>query len=119
MQAQVASPSRKAITVTEEDNNGEISLPYGGTLVVRLGSNPSTGYSWQVAQSEPSRLKQLGDVYERPGGELLGAAGRQVFRFKEVTAGRTELIPLYRSAAMRGVRAAKQYKVLVTIAAKE
>ncbi len=38
-----ASPT---ITLTDEDNGKNIKLPNGGTVLVELRSNPSTGYGW-------------------------------------------------------------------------
>lgn len=114
-QRRVAPSSLKTIIVTEENDGGEINLPHSGTLVVRLASNPSTGYTWRMAQNESSLLKPVGDEYVPSRGKLLGAPGVQVFRFKAVAAGGTELILLYQSSTLKGVAAAKQFWVLVTI----
>jgi len=83
--------------------------------VVRLASNPSTGYSWSVAQNDASLLKPLDDKYVRPDSKQMGAPGNQVFRFKTVGSGGTELILLYQNLSLSGVRAAKKYRVIVTI----
>ncbi len=105
----------KTVTVTDTDNTGEVNLNPGDTLVVRLSSNPSTGYSWSVAQNDASLLRPLGNRYVRSLGKLMGAPGYQVFRFKAVgSGGGIQLILLYQGQT-RGVQAAKRFQTLVTI----
>lgn len=100
-------------TVTNADNNSQVTLELGDTLVVRLRSNPSTGYRWSVAQNNPSILAPFG----RPtteGGGLPGAPGFQVFRFRAVGAGGEALILLYQGP-QRGVRATDTFRLLVVV----
>lgn len=104
----------KTVTVTDTDNNGEFNLNPGDTLVVRLSSNHTTGYSWQVAQNDASLLRPLGNRYVRSRTKLMGAPGFQVFRFKAVGSGGTQLILFYQ-AQTRGVQAAKKFQILATI----
>ena len=51
--AQISSPD---VVLTEQDNGKDIDLTIGGALIVKLPSNPSTGYNWTVV-GEPSPLK--------------------------------------------------------------
>ncbi len=48
--------SARTVKITDNDNSGQVTLNVGDTLVVRLRSNPSTGYSWQMAQNDSSLL---------------------------------------------------------------
>lgn len=68
-----------------------------------------------MAQKDASLLKPLDDKYVRPDSKQMGAPGNQVFRFKAVGSGGTELILLYQNPSLSGVRAAKKYRVIVTI----
>ena len=63
-----------------EDDGARIELVSGDEIVVELESNPSTGYSWQVASSKGARQK--GEV-EYVGGDtdVVGAAGVERFTF--------------------------------------
>jgi inhibitor of cysteine peptidase len=75
-----------AVTVTEEQNGGMVTVPPGGTLRVRLPANPTTGYTWQIGAHDRKALKQIGlPQTERPNPNLPGAGGYQLFRF-QVTA---------------------------------
>src|SRR5690242_5907025 len=62
-----AGPNAKpapAITLTEQDNGRDIDLNAGETLIVRLPSNPSTGYNWIVA-GEPSPLELQKSTFQK------------------------------------------------------
>lgn len=85
--------------VTEADNGSEVHLKVGETLIVRLRSNPSTGYMWYVtAKSTPlvklvrqMEINNTGPAV-RPGtgAPALPRLGRpvvQVFEFVAVRAG--------------------------------
>jgi len=60
-----------------------INMPVGGTLTVRLGSNPSTGYSWGEPGITPNGAAQLtSHNYIAPTSTgLVGAAGTDVWVF--------------------------------------
>lgn len=42
----------KSLVLTEADNGRTISVPEGQNVVVKLSSNPSTGYEWVVASTD-------------------------------------------------------------------
>jgi predicted secreted protein len=52
------------IIVTAEDNGKEIRVPAAGTLIVRLDSNRSTGYSWSIVDTPDSLLVMIGQSYQ-------------------------------------------------------
>jgi inhibitor of cysteine peptidase len=55
---------------------------YGGTLTVKLGSNPSTGYSWTDAEiTDPTAIRQISRDYVAPDTGLVGAGGTEVWVF--------------------------------------
>lgn len=79
---------------TAADNESEIRLRTGETLTVRLESNPTTGYSWQVMEFDNSVLRQDGDPEYKPSpgsdGQV-GAGGEETLRFKALGPGKTRL----------------------------
>ena len=82
------------LLVTASDHQGKIRLQTGETLVIRLESNPTTGYSWQVMEIDNSLLEQEGDPeYEpSPGNDgMVGAGGEETIRFKALAPGKTRL----------------------------
>lgn len=80
--------------VTASDNGSEIRLKTGETMVIRLESNPTTGYSWQVLEIDNSVLEQDGDSEFKtaPGNEgSVGAGGEETIRFKALGPGKITL----------------------------
>ena len=88
-------PTKPAtFTVTDKDNNGKASLRQGDMLNVRLESNPTTGYTWQVTKNNKKALKPIGEpAFEPPktNKNLVGAPGHQKFVFKAIAPGTVAL----------------------------
>lgn len=103
------------VTVNEGNAGGQVTLKLNDTLVVNLRSNASTGYSWSVAQNNPSLLRPMGSSYQPLIGGPPGAQGTQTFRFRAVGSGGEGLILLYQKRGMGGVQAAETFQMLVVI----
>jgi predicted secreted protein len=60
-----------------------IELAKGGSLIVRLGSNQSTGYQWGEADiNNTNVITQVNHTYDAPQNtEVVGAAGQEVWEF--------------------------------------
>lgn len=87
------------VQLTQADSGKTVSLARGGTLIVALTSNPSTGYAWSVVSPEPKNLELDGEPKFVPPGStspVVGAAGTQVFTFKAVATGKSTLRMEYR-----------------------
>ncbi|HZQ05820.1 MAG TPA: protease inhibitor I42 family protein [Anaerolineae bacterium] len=85
-------------TLTKADNKSSVMLNVGDTLSIALDSNPSTGFSWQVAQDDKAVLAPLGDSqFALPAGTtpVPGAGGTQTFSFQAVGKGQTTLTLIY------------------------
>ncbi len=78
--------SGSGIEVLTEANNGEqVFLDAGAQFEVRLESNPSTGYSWEIsAPSVPYAFEFRTRSYEEPDTDLVGAPGTEVFTFEAI-----------------------------------
>ncbi|MGD0780127.1 MAG: protease inhibitor I42 family protein [Dehalococcoidales bacterium] len=90
-----SSPKDQTVAITlDEFAQQKSMLKYvemvkSGTLTVRLGSNPSTGYSWGDAQiTHPDVIKQISRNYEKPTATgLMGAPGTEVWVFETTDTG--------------------------------
>ena len=68
--------------------NREVQVSAGEVLVVDLCSNTTTGFSWEPARIEDgSVLQQLSEEFKAPDSKAVGAAGRNVWRFKALSKG--------------------------------
>jgi inhibitor of cysteine peptidase len=69
-----------------------VKIPAGSEFTLTLESNRTTGYQWQLAKSPDENVVQLvGNRYEVPDTRLIGAGGREVWTFKAVGKGNTEI----------------------------
>lgn len=82
---QTLEPSQ-IVRLTESDNNKEVRVIPGNTLILRLRADPDAGQSWQVVQNNVEELKPL----ENP---LLEGTGNQYnnFCFQAKSAGSSTL----------------------------
>ena len=83
---------------TYTDSGRTIDVGVNQEFVIALGSNPTTGYSWQESYDE-TVLELVEKTYEQ-GEEaeqgLVGAGGVELFRFKALKAGKTEITLVYK-----------------------
>jgi len=75
----------RTVVVDETVNNHRVMVSYGDTLIIRLPTNPSTGYSWSVAESSP--LVQLIGQSTRTGNGVPGSPTTHALTFRVVGAG--------------------------------
>jgi len=81
------------VTIGDSDSGKTITVPKGGKLIVRLASNPTTGYQWQISSLDQEYLKPVGEpVYELPTTDRIGSGGTQVFTFITLKPGKTMLV---------------------------
>ena len=61
-------------------------------IVVTLPSNATTGYHWQLAaEPNPHVVKLVSHRYVAPKTKRVGAAGKEIWRFRAVGAGTARL----------------------------
>jgi inhibitor of cysteine peptidase len=102
-------------TVTDADTGGSLRLKLGDRLEVRLPSNPSTGYRWQVHANSTPRLKlvsQSQTVATEPG---VGRPILQIFTFKAKQRGAGVLLLHYFRSWEKPTPDEKQFEMRVTI----
>jgi len=85
----------KTIKISADDNGSTIEMKEGQTLVLSIGGNPTTGYTWEVESVDQNILQSAGeadystDFKLRPG--MTGVGGTYKFKFTAVSAGVTPL----------------------------
>lgn len=104
------------VVLTEQDNGKDIDLTIGGALIVKLPSNPSTGYGWTVV-GEPSPLK-LQKTSFRKGktkDNAVGASGTAIFQLSANASGMTTLTLVYRRSWEYNVPPIRTFVVRVDV----
>ena len=104
-----------AIKLTANDNGRSIELQVGQVLAFTLNANPSTGYSWEMTKLDQKILQQLGEAEFTPDSALPGAGGKQIFRFKAVSAGQTALTLIYHRSWEKDVAPLKTFSLQVVV----
>jgi inhibitor of cysteine peptidase len=92
-----------------------IELQQGQTLEICLEGNPSTGYTWEMVESEGSILRQVGEIEFKAASDLAGAPGTQTLRFEAVESGQMELKLVYHRPWEKDVEPLETFTVQVTV----
>ena len=110
-------PVEMPVTASLSDSGGTASLIPYQPLVVRLPSNPSTGYIWSyaIAGDDVLRLETVDGESAGPNG-LMGAAGEQVWSFRAQGAGRAVLTYVYARSWEKNTPPAKIFTLNVEVA---
>jgi len=106
------------LNVGEVDAGRNLVLRCGEMLVVQLPSNPSTGYSWRMLPFHQGLLAQCGEPgYEpvRSSKRLVGAGGRETWKFRAVGAGSLKLTFSYARPWENDVKPVRMIEWPVTI----
>ncbi|HDQ08168.1 MAG TPA: hypothetical protein ENN44_05240 [Methanoculleus sp.] len=72
--------------LVDDTNNGQtIAVGEGATIIVKLPENPSTGYSWNLTETDG--LAVAGDEYIAPETQMPGAGGMHSWTMKPEATG--------------------------------
>ncbi len=107
----------KNITVTEKENGSQLELKKGDLLTLKLESNPSTGYSWQISGNNGKLMELMGEpTSEVPEGKLIpGGMAYEIFRFKAFASGTNVLDLHYKRIWEKGKEPLKTFRITVKI----
>lgn len=120
---QTTAPATQTIDITMDEFAAQqsqvinIDLAVQGTLTVKLGSNPTTGYNWEdVSITNTDVIEQLSRNYEAPTAGLMGAGGTEVWVFSALETGTTTISFNYSQSWDGGVKDA--YTVTINVNVK-
>lgn len=83
------------VAETYTDPGQTVNIGLNQEFVIALGSNHSTGYSWQESHNQ-TMLELVNWKYEEEAEEgVVGAGGIEYFRFKALKMGQTEITLSY------------------------
>jgi len=109
--------SEKFVDVDEEDNGNTIHALPGEIIRVKLRSNPSTGFSWALGPFEDGVLQTNGEsefVADPHREGEVGYGGCEIWTFKAVQSGKTE-ISLFYARTWEDKDPARRFKLNVVI----
>ncbi len=83
---------------TYTDSGQTIDIGVNQEFVIALGSNPTTGYDWEVSLDEAilELVEKTYEMGEEAKQGVVGAGGVDYFRFKALEAGEAEITMVYK-----------------------
>lgn len=116
--ALLSACAQKPTSVTLQQNQQgkcPLELRTGQQFILRLPSNPTTGFRWLLRDTAPQVLQSLGpEVYTNPeDAGLVGSAGISTWRFQVAQAGEGRLALTYERPWEVGVAPAQRFDCLI------
>ena len=109
------APSPAPLNVTDANSGDSVALARNQQLVVRLPSNPTTGYRWALAQQSTPVLEPEGAPTFEKGTGAAGANGTETWRFAPTQAGEGTLRLEYRRLWEVDTAPARVVSIKVTV----
>jgi predicted secreted protein len=86
------TPDACMVPTTTADSARQVSAATDQVFGIVLAANPGTGYSWSISTDpDPAVAVALDSLALPPDSSLLGAPGRECFRFTATGAGSTSV----------------------------
>jgi predicted secreted protein len=105
-------------TLTESDNGENLNLKVNDVITIKLESNITTGYKWNLSNEADSNIITLiSSDYKTANAEetLVGGGGYETFNFKVKSKGSTAIILTYNRLWEKGEEPAKTYKINIVV----
>jgi len=103
---------------TAQDSNSSVEVEKGDTIKVKLESNPTTGYCWNLTDDmDHSIVSLLSSEYKqsKKAKNLVGAGGFEYFTFKAESCGSTDIILNYFQPWEEDEEPAETFSLSVTV----
>ncbi len=106
---------KPALTVTDEDNGTRVEIRSGEVLAVRLSAQLGTGFGWKVVAAGKN-LEQKGEPQQvAKEGHKPGSPDYQVFRFKAVEKGGSDLRLQYAEGWNKDAKPLRDFTLTVIV----
>ncbi|MHB1018202.1 MAG: protease inhibitor I42 family protein [Coriobacteriia bacterium] len=101
------------VVLTAADDGDAVTVRSGGTLIVELEGNPTTGFTWMEAEV-PEMLESRGEPEFESASDALGAGGMMTLTYDAIEAGEGTLELQY-ARPWESVDAEERFSVTVTV----
>ena len=104
------------VNLTSADKDSQVDVAKGGTIVITLEGNPSTGFSWEAQDLDTSMFEQVGDpIFSSSNPDLIGSGGTVTLTFKTLRAGTATLDLVYHRSWETGIDPIDTFSVNVIV----
>ncbi len=93
------TPAHTTVNVNASDSSGQVNISVGDLLIVKLDSNKTTGYSWNISSiSNTGVIAKVSDEYITPPPSdppMTGQGGYEKWTFEALEAGTANISMKY------------------------
>jgi inhibitor of cysteine peptidase len=91
---QVSPPEQ--LPIAASDNGTKVNAFVGQELVITLDGNPSTGYTWETKDMDPTMFSQDGETqFTSSNPDVVGSGGTQTLTIRILKTGNASLTLIY------------------------
>jgi inhibitor of cysteine peptidase len=103
------------VKVGEEANGQTIELSVGQKLEIQLAGNPTTGFNWEVSETDESIIKQSGEAGYKSDSNLIGSGGMFKYTFEAVQPGTTTIKLIYHRSWEKDIPPEQEFTITVEV----
>jgi inhibitor of cysteine peptidase len=101
------------IHLSSKDNNTVLQANVGTTIIITLGSNPTTGFAWAIANMDAAIIQNTQSQFKKGDSAAIGASSYQEFTFKVLQKGNGKIELKYFRHFEGDASITKRYQVTV------
>ncbi|MEI7848669.1 MAG: protease inhibitor I42 family protein [Chloroflexota bacterium] len=103
------------VSLSEEQNGGQVALIVNDQFQVLLDGNPTTGYTWEPDNLDSVLLQQQGESTYTSKSKLKGSPGKFILIFKALQPGVTKLRLIYHRTFEKNTAPERIFEVTLDI----
>ncbi len=112
------SPVPSQVSVDASYSGQQVEIAVGGSLIVTLESNGSTGFQWSEPAeiSDETVLDQVGHGFQAPEDtDMVGAPGKEIWTFKALKKGTSTISMEYSRPWQTCAKAAETFDLTIVV----
>jgi len=109
------STTGKTVMITQAQNQGKVRVKKDASFQVLLNANPTTGFDWRILSYDSTIIEVKHKSFIKSYTQRMGAPGKQVFKFKAIAAGATDLRLIYVRPWERATSEADSFRVQIIV----
>lgn len=109
------STTGKTVMITQAQNQSKVKVKKDASFQVLLNANPTTGFDWRILSYDSTIIEVKHKSFIKSDTQRMGAPGKQVFKFKAIAAGITDLRLIYVRPWERATSEADSFRVQIIV----
>ncbi len=109
------STTGKTVMITQAQNQSKVKVKKDASFQVLLNANPTTGFDWQILSYDSTVIEVKHKSFIKSDTQRMGAPGKQVFKFKAIAAGITDLRLIYVRPWERATSETDSFRVQIIV----